>query len=181
MKKNIFIAVLFSIVMLVSFSSCESDDDYLVRSGLYCDFLSTSNNKGYFASNGGGSYSFRDLPDLGYGDIIGMEYRGTTLTITGDIREGDVIRDLYISVQGVGDFLYASDIEVYKDYEKIVFNTSNDREFYNFMNDVMYKFYRDGRINIVVDGYITNYQGVGIGNVEMEIYLDSSLDVTVRR
>lgn len=49
------------------------------------------------------------------------------------------------------------------------------------MNDVMYKFYRDGRINIVVDGYITNYQGVGIGNVEMEIYLDSSLDVTVRR
>lgn len=176
---NKLCVILFTLVVLVGFSSCETDD-YISRTNLNCGFQSYTNKTGFFSSNGGGDYTFNDLPGLGHGNIIGMEYQGTELTITGDLRYGDVIRDLYIDVEGMTPFLFSPKIDVLKDYEVMVFDTYNDPQFYDFMNSVMRRFYNQGRINIVVDGYLTNRYGVPINGTKIEIYLKSYLDVRMR-
>lgn len=178
--KNKLFAVLFSVFALVSFTSCE-DDDYIVRTGLYCQFLSTSDSRGYFASEGGGDYTFNNIPDIGRNpDIREFIYNGTVISITGDIQPGDVIRDLYIDVEGLGEFRYAKTIPVRYRNELIEYDTYDDPEFYDFMSDAMYHFYRNGWINILVSGYITDRSGTAIRNVRMDIVLDNSLDIRIR-
>jgi hypothetical protein len=92
--------------------------------------------------------------------------------------QGDVIRDVYIDVEGMSPFLYARSIQVEFDNERIAYSTHDDPEFYDFMWEAVRRFYRNKELDIMVYGRVT-HNNTGVRNVRMRVTLDNLIDVTV--
>lgn len=179
MIKKQFVYVIVAIATVLMFSSCEEKVTY--TSSLFCDFVSTTDRNGYFES--GNRYRFNDLTNIGHSrDITDIEFLGTTITFEGvsygDLMQGDVIKDVYIEVDGLYPFLYARNIAVLIDDERISYTSRNDPEFEDFMWDVINHFRRNGEVYITVSGWVTNNNS-GVRNARMRVTLDNILDVTV--
>jgi len=179
MRKNIFIPVVVVITTLFVFSSCKDDEKF--TSSLFCDFISDTDKSGFFASNN--YYTLDNIHNVGYSDdIVNIEYISSTITFEGitpgELRRGDIIKDVYIKVEGFNPFLFSRAIEVMSDFERISFSTYDDEEFYNFMWDVMRRFHRRDELDIEVYGRVV-HGNVGVRNVRMRVTLDNLLDVTV--
>ncbi|MDR2913793.1 MAG: hypothetical protein LBV74_03005 [Tannerella sp.] len=176
--KKLFSSIVVVLVAILSLSSCE---EVTYSSSLFCNFVSETDRNGYFED--GYVYTFNDLSNLKRSDdIVGMDYLGTTITFegisSGDLRQGDVIKDVYIGVDGMVPFLFARNIAVLRDNERISYTSREDREFYDFMRNVMRRFYNHGKIDMMVYGWVT-HNNVGVRNVRMRVTLDNLLDVTI--
>jgi len=179
MIKKRFTFILVAIAAILTFSSCEEKVTY--TSSLFCDFVSTTDRNGYFESSNW--YKFKDLTNIGNSrDVTDIEFLGTTITFEGvsygDLMQGDVIKDVYIDVDGLYPFLYARNIAILRDDERISFTTRDDPEFDAFMWDVINQFRRNREVYITVSAWITN-QNSGVRNARMRVTLDNMLDVTV--
>ena len=170
---------IIAVVVLSTFCSC--DDKETFTTSLFCDFISDTDREGYFESLN--YYTFRDIHDIGPSDdITGIRYLSSTLTFEGlhpgELMRGDVIRDVYIDVQGMKPFLYSKSIDVLYDNERISFSTHDDPEFHDFMWEAMRRFYKNEELDIKVYGWITHHNA-GVRNVRMRVTLDNLIDVTI--
>lgn len=156
MKKNIFIAVLFSIVTLVSFSSCERDD-YWKKGTLDLKFDFNTTNQGY--ARIATTVYLDEIPEFNPNreTLIGMSTKDTWIEIS-NVVYGDVIDRIDIDVAGVGVYRIGP-ISIRNDVDYITIDDSNSRGYFNFMNDVNYRLYRDGRVNMIVTIYSNVYDG----------------------
>ena len=180
MVKKQFASIVFAVMMLLVFSSCA--DECTFTTSLFCDFISDTDRNGYFESRN--YYTFHDLHYVGRSDdITGMKYLGSTITfegiVPGELMRGDVLRDVYIEVKGMKPFLYSSSIRIEFDNEKLSYSTRDDPEFYDFMWDVMHRFYKKEELDIRVYGWVT-HNNAGVRDVRMRVTLDNLVDVTVR-
>jgi hypothetical protein len=174
-----FTTITFAFVALLMLFSCADEETF--TTSLFCDFISDTDGAGYFESRN--YYTFRDIHDVGRSDdITGMKYLGSTITFEGiypgELMRGDVIRDVYIDVKGLSPFLYAKSVQVGFDNERISYSTHDDPEFYDFMWEVMRRFYKKEELDIMVYGWVTHYN-TGVRNVRMRVTLDHLIDVTI--
>jgi hypothetical protein len=172
-------AIVFLMLSTLVLTSCEEKVTF--TSSLFCEFVSNTDPRGVFGN--AGTYTFRDLSNVRRSDnIIDIYYLGTTLTLEGiypgELMRGDVIRDLYIDVNGLGRFLLIRSLAVLRDDEHITITSRDDPEFRDFMDDVMWFFYQEGRIDISVYGEVTN-NNAAANDVRMRVTIDNILDVTV--
>lgn len=179
MIKIRFSSVLVVIMTVLTLTSCEDKVTY--TSSLFCDFVSTTDRHGYFESSN--RYTFKDLTNIGHSrDVTDVEFLGTTITFEGvsygDLMQGDVLKDIYLEVDGLYSFLYARNIAVLRDDERISYTTRNDPEFEDFMWDVINQYRRNGEVYITVSGWIMNNNS-GVRNARIRVTLDNMLDVTV--
>lgn len=176
--KNRLLSVIVGFVAVFMLSSC--NDEEVFTTSLFCDFISDTDRDGDFESRN--NYTFRDIHDIGSSsDIVDMSYLGTTITFEGvfpgTLMRGDVIRDVYIDVKGMEPFLYSRAIDVQFDNERIGFSTRDDPEFYDFMWEVMRRFYERENLDIMVYGRVT-HNNAGVRDVRMRVTLDNLMDVT---
>lgn len=177
--KSRVLPIIGGIVAVFMFFSCTDEETF--TTSLFCDFLSDTDRDGYFES--GNYYTFCNLHNMGCSDdITGMEYISSTITFEGlhpgELMQGDVIRDVYIDVEGMSPFLYARSIQVEFDNERIAYSTHDDPEFYDFMWEAVRRFYRNKELDIMVYGRVT-HNNTGVRNVRMRVTLDNLIDVTV--
>jgi len=182
-----FAAVMIITFAALAFSSCHSDDDeYVVRSSLFCDFRSTTDSYGYFES--ARTYTLNDVPEIrnSGGRVVDMRYRGAEFTIEGlppgIFYEDDYIDDFYLEIQGFKPFLVFEERRVEVDGEVVRFGvySDNDPEFFDFLEDTMYDLYDRGKVSMIVSGYIDNYEGAGIKNVNVRVTIENYFDFIVR-
>ncbi|MDR1882390.1 MAG: hypothetical protein LBR26_06355 [Prevotella sp.] len=155
MKKYKYFAVLSALVALFSFSSCESD--YWKKGTLSLQFDLDTNNKGY--ARVARIVYIDEIPEFNpYREtLVGMTTKDTWIEIS-NLVYGDFIDRIDIDVAGVGVYSIGP-ISIRNDVDYITIDESSYRGYFNFMNDVNYRLYRDGRINLAITIYSNVYDG----------------------
>jgi hypothetical protein len=159
MKKNIFIAVLFSIVALVSFSSCESDHYEWKRGTLN---LSTEFNDEPISTDSHGRFSF--WYDLRAEDIGGIDARRSDIvsveSFSSEIflfhaplfRLNDII-NIRLKADGVNGCVLRMIVNQSKEAQVI---DDDYRLLKGFMADMAYNLSRRGQLRFYIEGELLN-------------------------
>lgn len=173
------VGIVFVVVSTLMFTSCEEEITF--ASTLFCDFVSDTDSRGNFKSTK--TYTFQDMSDVKRSDeVVDIYYLGSTLTLEGiypnELIRGDIIRDMYIDVNGMKRFLLIRSFAILEDDERITITSRDDPEFHDFMSEVMWLFYNEGRLDISVYGEVSNHNAAAKG-VRMRVTIDNILDVTV--
>lgn len=156
MKRYKLFIALFSIIALVSFTSCENDD-YWKKGTLDLNFNLNTNNKGYarVVTN----VYIDEIPEFNPNreDLIGMSTKDSWIEIS-NFKYGDYIDRIDIEVAGVGIYSIGS-ISIRDNVGYITIDENNSRGYFNFMNDVFYRLYMDGSITMSITMYSNVYDG----------------------
>lgn len=157
MKPYKLLAVVFSIITLFAFSSCERDHDYWKKGTLNVELDLNTNNRGY--GRVATTVYIDEIPEFNPNreTLIGLVTKDSWMEIS-NLAYGDIIDRIDIDVAGVGVYSIGT-IIIRNDVDYITIDDSNSRGYSNFMNDVNYRLFRDGRINMVVTIYSNVYDG----------------------
>lgn len=156
MKRYKLFIALFSIIALVSFTSCENDD-YWKKGTLDLNFNLNTNNKGYarVVTN----VYIDEIPEFNPNreDLIGMSIKDSWVEIS-NLTYGDYIDRIDIEVAGVGIYSIGP-ISIRDNVGYITIDEDNSRGYLNFMNDAFYRLYMDGSITMSITMYSNVYDG----------------------
>lgn len=169
---NKLCVILLTLLILVGFSSCETDENYYWKSGtLDIKFNLNIDHNGY-----GQAYTtvrITEIPQFNPSreDLIGIKTNDSWITISNLLR-GDVINRFYIEVPGVGVYAYETPISIREDAAKIIID---DNAYFNFMRNVNELLYRNGAVDMKITFYSNIYDG---GPAYFDI--SNNLDLEVR-
>lgn len=169
--KNKLFAVILTVVAVVMFSSCSSDDYYWKNGTLDVKFNLNLDRNGY--SEAFTTVRISEIPEINLSreDIYDMRTNDAWLEIS-NLKRGDYIDRFYIDVVGVGTYAYETPISVRSDGEII---TIDDNAYFNFMRNVNNLIYRNGAVDMKISFYSRIYDG---GPIYFDI--QNNLDLELR-
>lgn len=168
--KNKLFATILTIVTVITFSSCTTDDYYWKTGTLDVKFNMNLDRNGY--SQAYTTVRIQEIPEVDFSreEIYDLRTNDAWLELS-NLKRGDYIERFYINVAGVGTYAYESPISVRSDGEII---TIDDDAYFNFMRNVNALLYRNGAVDMRVTFHSRIYDGGPIyfgihNNLELEL------------